>query len=135
MLKVCIDTNVWLSGLISAGNPAKIVTAALNKRFGVILSQIILKEIEKNLIFKFQFSTANTRRTMRMILHVADLYEPQGTVKIIDSGHTDNLVLETAWIGRAKYLVTGDKRHLLPLKSFRNIKIVDPTSFLALIRD
>jgi predicted nucleic acid-binding protein len=33
--------------------------------------------------------------------------------------------LETALLGRSKYLVTGDKEHLLPIKMFKHIKIVD----------
>jgi uncharacterized protein len=44
------------------------------------------------------------------------------------------LVLETAWIGRAKYLITGDKKHLLPLKIFRHVKIVTAVDFLATMK-
>jgi len=64
----------------------------------------------------------------------ADVYDPKGTVKVIPKSHGDNLVLETAWIGRAKYLVTGDKQHLLPLKVFRNIKIIEPGYFVSILR-
>ena len=52
----------------------------------------------------------------------------------LGTDYTDNLVLETAFLGKAKYLVTGDKEHLLPLKIFKHVKIVDPATFLMQIK-
>ena len=134
MLKVCIDTNIWISGVMFSGKPAEVVTLALNRKFEVILSTIILDEIEKNLIGKFKFSRKNTRKLINRILQVADLYEPRGSVRLVSDNHPDNLILETAELGRAKFLVTGDKEHLLPLKIFKHVKIVDASSFLAYIK-
>ena len=134
MLKVCIDTNIWISGIVFSGNPAEIVTSAFNRRFEVILSRIILEELERNLLNKFRFGVKNTRKFIRRILQISDLYEPTGSINIIPDKHTDNLVLETAVLGRAKYLVTGDYRHLLPLKQIRNVKIIDAASFVTVIQ-
>jgi len=130
MLKVCIDTNVWISGVVFSGKPADIVTAAFNRRFDVVSSQIILDEIERNLLKKFGFSNKNTKKLINRILQFADLYEPSGDVKVIKNNHTDNLILETAVLGKSKYLVTGDRDHLLPLRIFKHVKIVDPAAFL-----
>jgi putative PIN family toxin of toxin-antitoxin system len=96
MLKVCIDTNVWISGVIFSGKPAEIVTAAFNRKFELILSKVILDEVERNLLSKFKFSRGNVKKLMNRILQSADLYEPTGSVKVILGGHADNLVLETA---------------------------------------
>ena len=131
MLKACIDTNVWISGVIFSGKPAEVVTAAFNRKFEVVLSKVILDEIERNLMGKFKFSQRNTRKLINRILQIADLYEPSGSVKVIANQHADNLVLETAVLGRAKFLVTGDKEHLLPIKMFRHVKIIDPAAFLS----
>jgi putative PIN family toxin of toxin-antitoxin system len=134
MLKACIDTNIWISGIVFSGKPAEVVTAAFGRKFEVILSKVILDEIERNLLLKFQFSRRNTKKMINRILQVADLYEPSGTVRVIPNDHTDNLILETAARGRAKYLVTGDKEHLLPLKMFKHVKIVDAGEFLGVIK-
>jgi predicted nucleic acid-binding protein len=40
------------------------------------------------------------------------------------------MVLECALAGEADYLVTGDKKHLLPLRQFRGIRIISPAEFL-----
>jgi putative PIN family toxin of toxin-antitoxin system len=134
MLKACVDTNIWISGIVFSGQPAEIVTAALSRKFQVILSEVILEELERNLLGKFQFGRASVRRLLNRILQVADLYEPFGTVKVVPGNHADNFVLETALLGKAKYLVTGDREHLLPLKSFKQVKIVDASEFMKLLR-
>jgi putative PIN family toxin of toxin-antitoxin system len=134
MLKACIDTNIWISGILFSGKPAEVVAAAFNRKFEVVLSRVILDELERNLLTKFQFGHSNTKRMIRRILQIADLYEPSGSIQIIGGNHTDNLVLETAMLGRAKYLVTGDKEHLLPLKMFKHVKIVDAGQFLSAIK-
>lgn len=133
MLKICIDTNIWISGVLFRGPPAKIVTAALNRKFNLILSQIILEEVERNLLKKFHFSKTNTKKLIQRMLESADLFEPRGEVHVIPNYHTDNLVLETAILGRARYLITGDREHLLPLGSHKMVKIVDAATFLKII--
>jgi len=117
------------------GKPAEVVTAAFNRKFQLVLSKVILDEVERNLLGKFKFSQRNVGKLIRRILQIADLYEPTGSIKVIPDGHADNLVLETAIQGRAKYLVTGDREHLLPLKVFRNVKIVDPAKFVIILKN
>ncbi|MBF0363016.1 MAG: putative toxin-antitoxin system toxin component, PIN family [Oligoflexia bacterium] len=132
MLKVCIDTNIWISGVMFSGSPSVVVDLAFNRKINVISSMIILEELKKNLINKFDFSPKKVAKLINRILQITDLYEPNGTIKIIPNNHTDNLILETAVLGCAKFLITGDKEHLLPLKSFKYTKIVDPKQFLEL---
>jgi len=134
LVKACIDTNVWLSGIIFSGIPAEIVQLAMKQKFHVVTSDFILEEVERNLVHKFDVPTKKARHLIYRISQIADMYQPKGTVNIIPDNNPDNLVLETAWIGRAKYLVTGDRGHLLPIKVFRNIKIVSPGYFLGTLK-
>lgn len=117
-----------------SGKPAEVVTAAFNRKFQLVLSQVILDEIERNLLTKFNFSRKNAQRLINRLLQISDLYEPHGSVRVIPKNHTDNLILETAVLGRAKYLVTGDKERLLPIRVFRNVKIVDANQFLSVLK-
>jgi putative PIN family toxin of toxin-antitoxin system len=96
MLKVCVDTNIWISGILFSGKPSEIVTAAFGKKFQVVLSQVILDEVERNLLFKFKLSRSNTKKLINRILQISDIYEPSGSVHAIPKHHADNLVLETA---------------------------------------
>ncbi len=130
MTKVCIDTNVWASGIVFTGAPKLIVDAALARKFDTVCSGFILNELESVLVRKFQITTKSFRRIRFRIEQVADLYNPPGQVNIVPGKHPDNLVLETALLGKADFIVTGDKQHLLPLKRFKHIKIVSPTALL-----
>ena len=132
MLRACLDTNVWLSGTVFSGPPAAIISLAFKKKFHVVTSTVILDEFEKNLVAKFDVPERKARKLRYEISQFADLFEPSGTVKIITRKQSDNLVLETALLGKAKYLVTGDHKDLLPLKTFKNIKIIEPAAFLNL---
>ena len=47
----------------------------------------------------------------------------------------DDMVLECALAAEADFIVSGDKRHLLPLKKFRGIPILSPAAFLSRLTD
>jgi len=133
VLRACIDTNVWLSGVLFSGPPAKVVELALQKRFDLALCPQILEELERNLHEKFDVPRPAVRRLTFRIAQIADIHEPAGNVHVVREKAADNLILEAAALGRAKYLVTGDQRHLLPLKTFRHVRIVTPAAFLKVI--
>jgi predicted nucleic acid-binding protein len=42
----------------------------------------------------------------------------------------DEMVLECGLAAEADFVVSGDKKHLLALRQFRNIPIVSPAEFL-----
>ena len=42
----------------------------------------------------------------------------------------DDKIIECAVVGGATHIVTGDRRHLLPLGNYRNIQIVTARDFL-----
>lgn len=112
------------------GTPFEIVSKAFAKKFQVVLSKPILNELETNLVKKFEFTPAEIQTLFKRILEVADLYEPMGKLHLIKNHVMDNLVLETAVLGDADFLVTGDKKHLLPIGNYGRLKIVDPATFV-----
>ena len=63
------------------------------------------------------------------LMDVSSIFVPSGHLRVVES-EGDNLVLELAEIGGCDVLVTGDRRHLLPLSSFRGIVIEPPSKFL-----
>ncbi len=42
----------------------------------------------------------------------------------------DEVILECTLAGEVDMIVTGDKKHLLPLRRYRDVAIVSPTDFL-----
>ena len=134
-LRVCLDTNVWLSGLLFGGLPAEIVDLALRKRFHLVISTFILDELEGTLCRKFSITSKAARALCYRIAQVADICEPPGILRVIKGKEADNLVLETALAGEARYLVTGDRKHLLPLRACGHTRIITPSAFLHVLEN
>lgn len=49
----------------------------------------------------------------------------------VSSDESDNRSIECAIAGNASYVVTGDKKHLLPIGEYKGVQILSPASFLA----
>ncbi len=84
------------------------------------MSPSMLDELHRILTTKFEFNPKFAGKIRFRIAQVADLYNPTSSIRVIPGKHFDNFVLETAVLGKAKYLVTGDRKHLLPIKIHRN---------------
>ena len=52
-------------------------------------------------------------------------------VAVIQDKESDNRVLECAVAGAVDAIVTGDRKHLLPLRRYADIPILSPSDFLA----
>lgn len=130
MITVCIDANIYISGIAFGGKPLKILEFALDRKFYLITSLVILNEVKRNLIKKLDFTESEVDQLLEEIIQVSTIYEPTGNIQFINHKQ-DNLVLETALLGSADILVTGDKKDLLPLKIFQGIIIEPPSAFIA----
>ena len=135
MITVLIDTNVLISGLVGHGKPRRLVTELLEKQEVVssrgllaelleVLSRDKFKEVEKSQVESFLSILAS-----KLIL-VSD--EPRH--KVILEDPDDDLVLCVARLGKADYIVTGD-RHLLDLKQYKKIRIVTVKDMLELLHN
>jgi predicted nucleic acid-binding protein len=79
---------------------------------------------------KFRFTQRETDERMRVIRGMATVVEPTERIGVVAAKDDDNRILECAVAARADYLVTGDKEHLLPLRSIGTTQIVTPAAFL-----
>ncbi len=131
-MRACIDTNIWVSGIVFRGAPARVVQLALERKIVVVTSGAILDEVARILETKFDVPGRNVARLMRQITAIADVYQPRGELQLIAEDPADDLVVETALIGRARFLVSGDKKHLLPLKRYKTVRIISAQEFLHL---
>lgn len=128
---VVFDTNVLLSALFSKnGDPARCVLLAKERQIKSITCQEILDEFQEMLLGKFRFSEEMATTAIDELKDCSQLVTISNQMVAVVSDLDDNKVLECAVVGSAQHLITGDKRHLLPLKQFQGIEIVQPTVFL-----
>ena len=132
-MRVVLDTNVIISALNFPGNERLVLDLALRGRFEFYLSLFILGEVAGVLIRKFGWDEERAAQPIRVIENAASVIEPPRLTEVIEGGHADNRILECAVAANADYLVTGDRRHLLPLGEHRGASIVNAPRFLSLL--
>ena len=134
MARVVLDTNNLISTLgWKKGNPRIIFQHCLSGKNTLVESKNLIKEFL--LVInrpKFNFISKEEKQEFLIYLfQICDLVEPKNTISIIKNDPADNIVLECALEGKADFIVSGDK-HLLKLKEFRGIRIVNSKEFLKL---
>ena len=131
-LTVCLDSNIYVSAVGFGGKPLAVVELALKKEFLLVASEHILGEVRKNLARKIGFSATDIGNFLEDIAEVATFFTPTGSVSVAPDPE-DNLVLETALMGFAEVLVSGDKA-LVNLGSVGELKIETTSVFLKRFR-
>lgn len=141
-MRVVLDTNVILSGIIVPHNPpAQLLTLAQEGRFKIILSPKIIQEIQRVLGYprlakfmaKHRLSLNEADDVLQKIINLALLTPGNLEVQALPVDPSDNDILAAAVEGEAEFVISGD-HHLTDLKSFQGIRIVDPATFLSMIK-
>ena len=130
-MRVVLDTNVIVSALNFPGNERLVPELALRSRFGFCLSRFILEEVAGVLTRKFDWDGEHATQVLQGIENAATVIDPPRFPELIDGGHADNRILECAVAAHADYLVTGDRRHLLPIGEHQGTRIVNAPRFLS----
>ena len=132
MLKVVIDTNVFISALyLPESKPAKVVLLARRKTILNVISPPILQEVERIIKKKLLWDNSKTQSAIRRIKNFSEEVQPQERLAII-ADDPDNRILECAVAGQADFIISGDY-HLLDLENYQGMKIVNPARFLEAI--
>ncbi len=134
-MRVVLDTNVIVSGLNFPGNERLVLELALRRRFELCLSRFILAEVYGVLRRKFDWSDERSSQALRRLGDSATVIEPRQFPDVIEGGHVDNRILDCVVEADADYLVTGDRRHLLPLEEHRGARILNAPRFLSCLGD
>ena len=131
--KVVIDTNVFVSGLTFKGKPRRVLDLIWKGEIEVCVSSFILKELKETLEKDFAWERERIEETIERIKRETLQVQPKTKISVIKEKESDNRILECGVEGKAQYIISGDKRHLLPLKEYQGIKIISPAQFLRII--
>ena len=134
MIKVVIDTNIYISAVLFGGNAEGIRKLAREGKIELLVSENILTEIAGVFKRKFNWYDWQISELITDIRAFATLVTPRLSVSVINEDKPDNRFLECAIEGKARYIITGDKQHLQSLKEYQGIKILSPAKFLEVIR-
>jgi putative PIN family toxin of toxin-antitoxin system len=126
-VRLVLDTNVLVAGLVSEGLCHEIVETHLPEH-APILSRVLWGELVEKLRDKFQL-TPDELPLLDLYHRHATWVEPPALATPVCRDADDDWVLATAVAGKAKAIVTGD-RDLLVLRAYRGVAILSPRRFL-----
>ncbi|MYA68485.1 putative toxin-antitoxin system toxin component, PIN family, partial [Candidatus Poribacteria bacterium] len=100
---------------------------------GVTCSEIIDEFVEK-LTIKLDYSQSRISRIVTRLLDFLRMVKITNELEGITEDPDDDKVIECAVVSGATHIVTGDKKHLLPLQNYQGIRIVTAADFLGQFR-
>jgi hypothetical protein len=131
VIRVVLDTNVLVSGLLFGGTPGKLVDLWKTGTIRLIISRVMLDEFLRVLTYpKLRLSEEEIHYLLYVeVLPHVEMVKVRPAPILIPMDPSDDMFLHCAVAAGAKYIISGD-RHLLQLKSYKRIKILSPAEFL-----
>ncbi len=125
-MKIVLDTNVLVSSLISTNTPPDLLYQAWDENiFDLLTSKAQIEELIR--VFNYPhlrkiIPTESSQKLLDTIVTKAIVIEVFQSVTH-SPDPADNTILAIALTGKADFIVSGDKRHMLKLKRVENIPI------------
>jgi putative PIN family toxin of toxin-antitoxin system len=132
-LKVLLDTNVLISGLLFTGETSRVVRLWQDRRIIPVISRETFEELRSVLQYpKFALSRREIRDIVEMeILPYFEVIDVVERVRNVCRDPEDDKFIACAISAGVDYLVTGD-RDLADMKRYKNIRILTIAEFLKL---
>ncbi len=134
MIRIVADTNVYVSAIVFGSTCEEIFALARSGIVEIKISSAIRGELRRVLLTGFQWTESQVGAALAEVETLTSLVYPTVKLAGVVGDDDDHRILECAVAAKAEFLVTGDKKDLLPLAFFREIRIVSPREFLDLFR-
>ena len=133
-MRVVLDTNVLLSGLLWHGTPHTLIERVREGTLFLISSPALLAELAEVIArseFEIILARSNTsrERSLAELRALAEVNDPAPLTTPVCRDPDDDAVLALAIAAHADLIVSGD-RDLLDLRRFQDIAIVTPAEAL-----
>ena len=126
---VVFDTNILFSGIGWQGSPYFCLQMARAGNIRSLTCLEILSEFNEKLKSKMGLTTAEAARAVAEILSFSQLVKIENKLRVIPDDPDDDKVIECAYLGKADFIVSGD-RHLLDLENYQEIPILRANTFI-----
>ncbi len=135
-MRFVLDTNLLVSGLITAGLPRRLIDSAKAGEFELCTSEVLLAELLDVLSRgKFAARLAQAGLSPQGIVddlrRLAVVVSPADVPRVVLTDPDDDHVIAAALAGQADLIASGDKRDLLPMGSVQGIPIITAREAIA----
>jgi putative PIN family toxin of toxin-antitoxin system len=129
-MRLVLDTNVVVAGLLWSGPPRRVLQFAFEGEVVEFFSSpVLLDELAHTLAYpkfaaRIQAHGSNVDRLLAQYMALVSLVIPVEVPRVVVGDADDDHVIAAAVAARAELIVTGDKKHLLPIGQHHGIGIV-----------
>ena len=130
-MRIVLDTNVVLSALLWRGTPYRLL-ASIRQRSSIQLysSTALLEELadvltRPSVAKRLALIGRSAREVLADYVEAVELVEPTTVPRVVVGDADDDQVIAAAVAAHADLIVSGDRKHLLPLASHQGIAIVE----------
>jgi len=133
-VRLVLDTNTVISGLLWQGTPGRLIDAAQTKSITLCTSVSLLAEL-RGVLAREKFAGQMRARALNVsevfdgYAALAMIVAPAGITSIVTKDPADDAVLACALAAQADLIVSGDT-HLRDLKNYHGIPIITATDAL-----
>ncbi len=135
-MRIVIDTNVWVSGLLWRGIPWRLLCLAEKGQVELCTVPSMLVELAEVLSYerlqpRLEQLGLTPSKLVAYAMNLASIFEVQVTegIPIVVADPDDDIFLRCAVVADAAYVVSGD-HHLLALGEYAGIPILTIRDFL-----
>ena len=135
-MRIVVDTNLWISGLLWRGNPWRLLRLAEAGDVEICMAPAMLIELAEVLTYErlrprlgqLGLSPAELMAYVVDLVSVFEVAEEGRSLVIADPD--DDVFLQCAVVAGAAYVISGD-HHLLALGTYSDMPILTVGDFLA----
>jgi uncharacterized protein len=129
-LRLVLDTNVVVAGLLWTGPPRRLIQSAIEgKAVDLFSSPVLLDELAHTLAYskfasRIQSFGTSIDALVGQYTALVSLVLPASVPRVVMNDADDDHVISAAVAARAELIVTGDRKHLLPIGTHQGLAIV-----------
>jgi putative PIN family toxin of toxin-antitoxin system len=129
-VKVVFDTNVVAGASFWRGAPFDCLAAWAQGRCAAVVSAALLAEYHETVEeLRLDYPGRKYVAWAQALAESAELVFPVERAAGATPDPGDEMILECALAAEADFIVSGDKKHLLTLREFQGIPIINPVGF------
>lgn len=128
--KVIFDSTIYISSIVFGGNAFYLLDRTLAKDdFLICISNVLIEEVKR--VLGEKFSIGNLEE-LDLIVSAVKVCQLTGDLEFPPDPNDAHL-LDLAQTIHADYLVSGDFKHIVPLKNWKNTIILSPKDFITIL--
>jgi len=138
-VRIVVDTNIWVSGLLWRGLPWQLLQLAETGRVEICMTEVMLEELSAVLHYsrlqsRLQCIGVTPDELITYVSQCATFFESppasSSDVPLVAIDPDDDIFIRCALVAKASWLVSGD-HHLLEMQHYAGIQIVTVHDFFA----